>query len=167
MNRLQRAVIAVALALSPASCRQIRREQWTADLADARSLGISEWSIVRGALCTALRSPGPAPRPRPATAAGPSTDSTPSAPRRGSRVVAGALILGLAIIAGPGGGATWALHEVKFIHQVFSQPKGSTTVVWGDPDSSIAPEKVDVSNLTITGHAPVTGRDVIIHRPRP
>jgi hypothetical protein len=43
-------ILAVCLALSPAPSREIRKEQWEADLRDCTDLGISRPSLLAGAL---------------------------------------------------------------------------------------------------------------------
>ncbi|MCA5924806.1 hypothetical protein [Curtobacterium oceanosedimentum] len=54
MSALERVLLGAALAASPASHRAARREQWTADVRDARELDLSPTTLAFGALTTAL-----------------------------------------------------------------------------------------------------------------
>lgn len=46
------AVLALSVALTPASLREVREEQWRADLRDGTSMGISTTSLLLGTLCS-------------------------------------------------------------------------------------------------------------------
>lgn len=54
MSALSRALVAAAVAVSPAEHRPVRREQWDADLLDATEVGLSPTAVAVGALTTAL-----------------------------------------------------------------------------------------------------------------
>ncbi|OIH98933.1 MULTISPECIES: hypothetical protein [unclassified Curtobacterium] len=54
MSALDRVLLGAALAASPATHRAARREQWTADVRDARELDLSPTALAFGALTTAL-----------------------------------------------------------------------------------------------------------------
>lgn len=54
MSALDRALLAVAVAVSPAAHRVVRREQWAADVRDAHELDLSPTALAFGALTTAL-----------------------------------------------------------------------------------------------------------------
>ncbi|PZE66452.1 hypothetical protein [Curtobacterium sp. MCBD17_021] len=54
MTALGRALVATAVAISPAEHRLVRREQWQADLRDAADFGLSPTALAFGALTTAL-----------------------------------------------------------------------------------------------------------------
>ncbi|WIB27458.1 hypothetical protein [Curtobacterium sp. MCSS17_015] len=54
MIALGRALVATAVAISPAEDRLVRREQWQADLRDAADFGLSPTALAFGALTTAL-----------------------------------------------------------------------------------------------------------------
>ena len=50
--RFAELVLAVCVALTPERLRPLREEQWRADLRDGPDLGISEFSLLVGALCS-------------------------------------------------------------------------------------------------------------------
>ncbi|MDR6573954.1 hypothetical protein J2X60_002609 [Curtobacterium sp. 320] len=54
MNAVNRLLLTAAVALSPATHRADRREQWLADVRDARALDLSPTALAFGALTTAL-----------------------------------------------------------------------------------------------------------------
>ena len=54
MSALDRMLVTVAVAVSPLAHRLDRREQWLADVSDARELNLSPTSLAFGALTTAL-----------------------------------------------------------------------------------------------------------------
>lgn len=54
MSAVARRLVDVAIALSPEPHRQVRREQWQADLAGAEELDMSAGALAFGALTTAL-----------------------------------------------------------------------------------------------------------------
>lgn len=54
MNAVDRLLLAAAVALSPTTHRADRREQWLADVRDARALDLSPTALAFGALTTAL-----------------------------------------------------------------------------------------------------------------
>lgn len=54
MNGVDRVLVGVAVALSPAGHRAARREQWLADVRDAPELDLSPTALAFGALTTAL-----------------------------------------------------------------------------------------------------------------
>ncbi|WP_420367215.1 hypothetical protein [Curtobacterium sp. L1-20] len=54
MSALDRLLLSAAIAMSPSPHRAIRREQWLADLRDARDLDLSPTALAFGALTTAL-----------------------------------------------------------------------------------------------------------------
>ncbi|WP_416394524.1 MULTISPECIES: hypothetical protein [unclassified Curtobacterium] len=54
MNGVDRVLVGVAVALSPAGHRAARREQWLADVRDAPELELSPTALAFGALTTAL-----------------------------------------------------------------------------------------------------------------
>ncbi|PYY40187.1 hypothetical protein [Curtobacterium sp. MCPF17_046] len=54
MTAFSRALVAAAVAISPAEHRPVRREQWQADLRDAADFGLSPTALAFGAFTTAL-----------------------------------------------------------------------------------------------------------------
>lgn len=54
MSALDRVLVSAAVAVSPAAHRSDRREQWLADVRDARELDLSPTALAFGALTTAL-----------------------------------------------------------------------------------------------------------------
>lgn len=54
MSALDRALVSAAVAVSPSAHRSVRREQWLADVRDARELDLSPTALAFGALTTAL-----------------------------------------------------------------------------------------------------------------
>lgn len=54
MTALDRFLVGAAVAVSPAAHRDTRREQWAADVRDARELDLSPTALAFGALTTAL-----------------------------------------------------------------------------------------------------------------
>ncbi|MBA8991456.1 hypothetical protein FHW23_002725 [Curtobacterium pusillum] len=54
MSALDRIIVEAAVAVSPAAHREVRREQWLADVRDARELDLSPTALAFGALTTAL-----------------------------------------------------------------------------------------------------------------
>lgn len=54
MTALDRFLVVTAAAVSPATHRDVRREQWLADVRDARELDLSPTALAFGALTTAL-----------------------------------------------------------------------------------------------------------------
>jgi len=54
VTALDRVLVGAAVAVSPAAHREVRREQWLADVRDARELDLSPTALAFGALTTAL-----------------------------------------------------------------------------------------------------------------
>lgn len=156
MNLLVRALMVVAVALSPHDLRETRREQWLADIRDATGEGIAPSTVAAGALWATLATSG--------RGHAPSTGTNNEWQGKTMVLHAGgiyavklvAVAAGTALVAGLGTGGlvTWVASKGEAVVGGPQQPgQGSTpdSVTYATLADDPPPTKVDLSTLKIVG----------------
>jgi hypothetical protein len=160
----ERALIGLAVLLSPRSCRETRREQWLADWRDAEELGLSSLGVAAGACLASLRSRGS--RPALSASAAEQTGGTNMTiskvrPRAVIRLAGGVLAASALLSGGVLAGTGWLGAQVQSVERRLSLfADGTTGPVTISNDTGKA-SWVDVSTLTVVGKIdPATGETV-------
>lgn len=173
MNLVMRALMAVAVALSPREFRETRREQWLADVRDAAGEGLQPSAVAAGALWATLATNGR--RHAPSTGTNNEGQGKIMVLRAGGIGYAAKFVAataGTALIAGLGTGglAMWAVSKGEAVlgsSQRTSQGSTSDSAVYATLADDPVRSKVDLSTLKIVGMIdPATGEITDFATPR-